>query len=33
MIVLMKPPYDITTKILKLISSISEKMGEVNLNF
>jgi Fic family protein len=29
----MKPPYDITTKILKLISSISEKLGEINANF
>ena len=29
----MKPPYDITPKILKLISSISEKIGEVNANF
>jgi len=29
----MKPPYDITPKILKLISSISEKMGEVNANY
>lgn len=28
----MKPPYDITTTILKLISSISEKIGEVNAN-
>ncbi|MFN5418096.1 MAG: Fic family protein [Flavobacteriia bacterium] len=28
----MKPPYDITPKILKLISSISEKLGEVNAN-
>lgn len=26
----MKPPYDITTKILKLITSISEKLGEAN---
>lgn len=26
----MKPPYDITTEILQLISSISLKMGEVN---
>ncbi len=33
MIVSMKPPYDITPKILKLISSISEKIGEVNANF
>lgn len=29
----MKPPYDITPKILKLISSISEKLGEVNANY
>ena len=29
----MKPPYDITPKILKLIASISEKLGEVNANF
>ena len=28
----MKPPYDITSKILKLITSISEKIGEVNAN-
>ena|SRR6218665_1642231 len=27
---IMKPPYDITPTILKLISSISEKIGEVN---
>ena len=33
MIVSMKPPYDITKKILKLISSISEKIGEVNANY
>jgi Fic family protein len=33
MIVSMKPPYDITLKILKLISSISEKIGEVNANY
>ncbi|MFM2369651.1 MAG: hypothetical protein RL619_1961 [Bacteroidota bacterium] len=33
MIVSMKPPYDITPKILKLISSISEKFGEVNANY
>lgn len=26
----MKPPYDITTKILKLITSISEKIGEIS---
>ena len=29
----MKPPYDITPKILKQISSISEKIGEVNANY
>ncbi len=29
----MKPPYEITTKILRLISSISEKIGEVNANY
>ena len=29
----MNPPYDITPKILKLITSISEKLGEVNANF
>ncbi len=28
----MKPPYDITSKILKLITSISEKIGESNAN-
>ena len=33
MIVSMKPPYDITLKILKLIGSISEKIGEVNANY
>jgi Fic family protein len=33
MIVSMRPPYDITFKILKLISSISEKIGEVNANY
>ena len=33
MIVSMKPPYDITKRILKLISSISEKIGEVNANY
>lgn len=33
MIVSMKPPYDITSTILKLISSISEKIGEVNANY
>jgi len=29
----MKPPYDISPKILKLITSISEKIGEVNANY
>ncbi|RAR72542.1 Fic family protein [Flavobacterium aciduliphilum] len=29
----MKPPYNITPKILKLITSISEKLGEVNANY
>lgn len=33
MILSMKPPYDISPKILKLISSISEKIGEVNANY
>lgn len=33
MIVSMKPPYDISPKILKLISAISEKIGEVNANY
>ena len=33
MIVSMKPPYVITLKILKLISSISEKIGAVNANY
>ena len=28
----MKPPYDITTKTLKLITSISEKIGEISAN-
>ncbi len=26
----MKPPYELTSRILKLIASISEKIGEVN---
>jgi Fic family protein len=30
---IMKPPYDITPTILKLVSSISEKIGEVNANY
>ncbi len=29
----MKPPYEITTNILRLVSSISEKIGEVNANY
>ncbi|MEM6831344.1 MAG: Fic family protein, partial [Bacteroidota bacterium] len=29
----MKPPYDITPLILKLVSSISEKLGEINAHF
>ena len=29
----MKPPYKITTNILRLVSSISEKIGEVNANY
>lgn len=33
MILSMKPPYQITPKILKLITSISEKIGEVNASF
>jgi len=33
MIASMKPPYDITPLILKLISTISEKIGEINANF
>ncbi len=32
MIVLMKPPYEITAKILQLITQISEKIGEINAN-
>ena len=32
MIVSMKPPYEITPKILKLITSISEQIGAVNAN-
>lgn len=33
MILSMNPPYDITSKILKLIASISVKIGEVNANY
>ncbi|MFZ2429599.1 MAG: Fic family protein [Lutibacter sp.] len=29
----MKPPYEITPKILKLLTTISEKIGEVNASF
>lgn len=29
----MKPPYDITPSILKLVSSVSVKLGEVNANY
>ena len=29
----MKPPYDITPLVLKLITSISEKLGEINAHF
>jgi Fic family protein len=31
--IIMKPPYEITPKILKLVSSISEKIGEANANY
>jgi Fic family protein len=33
MILSMKPPYDISPGILKLVSAISEKLGEVNANY
>lgn len=33
MIVSMKPPYNITPRILKQVSGISEKIGEVNANY
>jgi Fic family protein len=33
MILSVKPPYEITPRILKLVSSISEGMGEVNSSF
>lgn len=33
MILSMKPPYDISPKILKLITAISIKIGEVNANY
>jgi len=29
----MKPPYEITAEILKLIVSVSEKIGEVNAKY
>ena len=29
----MNPPYDITSKIIKLITSISESIGEINANY
>jgi len=29
----MKPPYDITPSILRLITSISEKVGAINANY
>lgn len=29
----MKPPYDITSAILKLVTSVSEKIGEINANY
>lgn len=29
----MRPPYEITSNILKLITSISEKIGEINANY
>lgn len=31
--IMQKPPYEITSKILKLITSISEKIGEINANY
>ena len=31
--IMQKPPYEITSKILKLISSISEKIGAINSNY
>ena len=33
MIASMKPPFEITQHILKLITSISEKIGEINVNY
>ena len=30
---IMNPPYDVTPKIMSYISSISEKLGEVNANY
>lgn len=29
----MRPPYDITSRVLKLIASISEKIGEINAHY
>lgn len=31
--IVMRPPYEITSNILKLITSISEKIGEINANY
>ena len=31
MILSMKPPYEITNEILRLVSEISQKIGEINL--
>lgn len=31
--IIVRPPYDITPAILKLITSISEKIGEINANY
>lgn len=33
MILSMRPPYDITSRVLKLIASISEKIGEINAHY
>lgn len=33
MILSMRPPYDITPRVLKLIASISEKIGEINAHY
>ena len=32
MILSMKPPYEITNEILRLVSEISQKIGEINAN-